>query len=662
MRFWTRLRENTRKVFDFFKRKPGPDEFLIDLEAIPPRKLSTRKLSKGSKKLFDRFSFRNVLFMALGAFILGFVLFFALGKLTGGYRSGIKIYRNEVLEVLNKASYLYREGKVQESERLLSTLFDKELPKDLMYEVGMRLAAIYLEEGKYSLSEITLLKIRDYGRKKGEFHALLGEVYSKMGKYPRAIEEYSTALKLMPSDKVKMNYALVSMKMGDYEKAISLLSSIKKPSPKVLYNLALAYYRAGASEAALNTLKRIKTELVSDLKLKKNILLLESVIHTEKGDVEKSVFSLERMKEQFQDDPEVLYNLGTAYLKTGQVEKAYKVLSRAFELKPDKKVGKALIKVSLSLGMKQEALKVYREISAGDPHLLFEYANLLFQVGKPRRALKIYMEALDGARDPELKAKILANLGSVSDLLGNSEEAINYLKEALKLKDDPLFRYNLAIALKNAGKPVEAIQQLKRVIQDSPHMVDAWRLLAQLLSTRGEQKEALVILRRAVRYNPDSAVLHLELARLYKAMGLMDKSLTEYDLASAGSSVRLTALLEKGVLLMNMGRFNEAVSVLNKVVEEFPSSPEARYDLALAYIKVGYLTFAEDQLKQAKNLTKDKKLLSKIYSSLGHIEYKKGNLDQAKAYYEKALSLDSTNANARVNYRIIKRQLELSGG
>ena len=661
MRFLTKLKNIFRRITGNLKRRPSPDDFFLDFEPIHSRVPASKPSKSSLIKKIEELPIRKLILLSSAAFAVGFFLFFAIKGITGTYKKGQILYRNEILKVLNKSYYLYVQGNLKESERLLSSLFDKELPPDLKYEAGMRLATVYLDEGKYSLAELTLLKIRDLGKKRGEYHALLGEVYFRMGRLANAREEFEKALKYKPADSVKLNYALVLMKVGEYERAITVLSSIKKPSPEALYNLALAYYKAGAMEAALNTLKRIKIEAVSDLALKKNILLLESMIHTERGDIGESLTSLEKMHEEFRDDPDVLYNLGMAYLKSGDIEKAYQILSRAFELKRSKKIGEALIKVSLSLGMKEEALKVYRAISKGDAGLLFEYANLLYQSGEPKKALKVYMEALDVVKDSDLKARILANLGSLNDYLGNSREAVSYLKKALQLRDDPVIRYNLALALKNAGRTVEAIEQLRKVVQSSPHLIDAWRLLARLLSVRGDQKQALVVLQRGLKFNPESSVLHLELARMYKSLGLLDKALTEYDLASSGS-VRLVSLLEKGVLLMNMGRFNDAVRVLVEAVKQFPDSPEAHYDLALAYIKIGYLTFAEDELRQAKELTKDKTLLSKIYSSLGHIEYKKGNLEQAKAYYEKALSLDPTNANARANYRIIKRELEMRAG
>ncbi|GAB2518998.1 tetratricopeptide repeat-containing sulfotransferase family protein [Microbulbifer agarilyticus] len=174
----------------------------------------------------------------------------------------------------------------------------------------------------------------------------------------------------------------------------------------------------------------------------------------------------------------------------------------------------------------------------------------------------------------------------------------------------------------------------------------------------------------------------------YYRQGQLAEAEKKFRAALAQDSSNVAALNLLGMLCVNSGRPDEAVSFINKALKIRPQDPQALGNLGLAYQKTGQLERAEKSLRGALNLNAEN---PPVWNNLGNVfkdtgrfqesvkcfeEALKRNpnfalcwsnlaqafveLDQltnAKRAVDRALQLDSTLAEAHYNHGEISRRL-----
>ena len=93
---------------------------------------------------------------------------------------------------------------------------------------------------------------------------------------------------------------------------------------------------------------------------------------------------------------------------------------------------------------------------------------------------------------------------------------------------------------------------------------------------------------------------------------------------------------DQAVVLLHEGNYEQAIELLEKVVEVSPGVSAPYINLALAYRKVGKLELAEEHLKTALNLISGHPVASNEY---GLLLRKAGRFDEAKNIYEQSLTI-----------------------
>ena len=193
-------------------------------------------------------------------------------------------------------------------------------------------------------------------------------------------------------------------------------------------------------------------------------------------------------------------------------------------------------------------------------------------------------------------AAALHLLGLVAGQNGDAARAIDLIGQAVRL--DPaegLYQLNLANALRVAGRTEDALPHYVRAAMLSPERYAAWLNLGQLRAERGEAKEAIAALRRALQVAPGNGA-----ARLALASALLDavKSSPDGATASAEAVSLLEAAWEEtpepsraGFLLSkalaNGSRWTEAVAHLEALTAAHPEIAELHNTLANCYSRLG---------------------------------------------------------------------------
>lgn len=123
-------------------------------------------------------------------------------------------------------------------------------------------------------------------------------------------------------------------------------------------------------------------------------------------------------------------------------------------------------------------------------------------------------------------------------------------------------------------------------------------------------------------------------------------TLTEH--AHAGADVR--AEFGDAVKALDAHRYNQGISQLLKVTHKAPNLVAARVDLGIAYARVGKLGKAQTNLRRAVALDPRQVV---AYNELGMVLRREGHFHQARASYEKALTIAPNFYYSRLNLAIL---------
>ena len=121
---------------------------------------------------------------------------------------------------------------------------------------------------------------------------------------------------------------------------------------------------------------------------------------------------------------------------------------------------------------------------------------------------------------------------------------------------------------------------------------------------QGDADKAQVLLQSALELDPDFAMAHRRLARLYLSVGNREKELEHlrraYNLRNTVTNDEQRLI--EGSYFSVQGQYEKAVESLVLLVNLNPDDPDAQYELALAYLDAGNPGNAEKYLRQVLKL------------------------------------------------------------
>jgi tetratricopeptide (TPR) repeat protein len=174
------------------------------------------------------------------------------------------------------------------------------------------------------------------------------------------------------------------------------------------------------------------------------------------------------------------------------------------------------------------------------------------------------------------------NLGAVLYELGRTEEAIEHLREALRLKPDyARAHYNLGNALARLGKTEEAIEHYRQALRWQPDFVDAHNKLGLALAKLSKTKEAIEQYELALQRRPDDAEARYNLANALVKAGRSEEAEEHYHAALWLRPDDAEAHKGLGAALEQLGRTAEAVEQYRQALRLKPDDAAVRARLEL---------------------------------------------------------------------------------
>lgn len=212
---------------------------------------------------------------------------------------------------------------------------------------------------------------------------------------------------------------------------------------------------------------------------------------------------------------------------------------------------------------------------------------------QPRR-LESYRERMEGilsaskgkadqlSLDQET-IELLKSLGYVAGGGSFSREADPY-KYPSPYKSIETYRQLQALREFEETYPFKTMEGLRKLIESDRSQVVPYRDLGRLATFAGRQEEALSSLKKAAFLRPNDPRLHNFLGLGYYAFGRFAESLAEYQVALGLAPGQQTARYNMALALVKLGRVDEAVKALEEVVEKEPKNLFGLNNLAFLHL------------------------------------------------------------------------------
>ncbi|MCM8786549.1 MAG: tetratricopeptide repeat protein [Candidatus Omnitrophica bacterium] len=268
--------------------------------------------------------------------------------------------------------------------------------------------------------------------------------------------------------------------------------------------------------------------------------------------------------------PDAYVNLGIIHLYQQDYETALRLFSEAEKLAADTYSKKEVLYYNLGL--------------------------LYFKTNEYNKAKEYFLKAIEIYPD---FGEALYYLGYCYDVVGEGEPA---LINIIKAKN--AFSRNNQSQLYQ--KACEAIESLKAKYNQDTTIL-AQKILEQAEIAHGENRleQAISLLEESIFLNPENSKAYYILGNIYFEKGATYLALENFKKAVLITPTFFDANLSMGEILVKLKRYDEALDIFNKVLNQDKNNIRANYDLGLLYSKLEKPKEAEKYFLQVRKFSPD---------------------------------------------------------
>jgi tetratricopeptide (TPR) repeat protein len=278
-------------------------------------------------------------------------------------------------------------------------------------------------------------------------------------------------------------------------------------------------------------------------------------------------------------DPENLWILGQAYQQMRRLDDAIRVFRKAVDLDGGRNrnyVVALLLAYDLT-DRPAEALRLLRPQEGGvepdSPFLLFRRGDLEDHLGEVKPALDDYLSAM---REAPGYPGVLERFLDLCRRAGPSDTTVAACQEGLAIQPDRIeLRRALAQILVSLGREGDAIPQMEALLAADSSDAGVTIQLGIARLHQGELPQAVSLIRKAIEIYPELPDANAWLWRSLDAADSLDAALALCDRWRADAPEDLHVRWYRGVSLMRLRRFDEAMVELDGYISRVPDSREA---------------------------------------------------------------------------------------
>ena len=144
---------------------------------------------------------------------------------------------------------------------------------------------------------------------------------------------------------------------------------------------------------------------------------------------------------------------------------------------------------------------------------------------------------------------------------------------------------NLGVVLEELGQVDEAIGHYGAALRSEPDFADAHYNLANVLRSKGRLNDAIAQYRKALRLEPDLGEAHNNLGEIFGSQGKPKEAIAEFRQAVRINPNSAEAHNNLGASLGSLGEVDEAITHLRRALQLQPDNVRARENLKIALAK-----------------------------------------------------------------------------
>ena len=283
-------------------------------------------------------------------------------------------------------------------------------------------------------------------------------------------------------------------------------------------------------------------------------LLKESKLYCQSGRLEEAKLIYQDLLKSIPFHPEVLGNLGTIELKSGNTELGVKLLKQSISVDPTQcnflsNLGNGL----LDLVNPNEAFFYFETALKINPYsseLLYNKARALKLLNRNEDAIEVLKSSIQC--NPKNYLAYM-NLGFLHNEQGQFQEAIKSYNEAIEI--DPnnfqLF-YNRGITFENLKQYEESFKDYNHSIRLNNNFGMAFFNKSGLLIKLKKIEEALTVIDQAIVINPHNAAYFIKKALIYEELKNFELAFSSYEHALKIDPGNSEAMAKKSYLKLSI--------------------------------------------------------------------------------------------------------------
>ncbi len=522
-----------------------------------------------------------------------------------------------------------------------------ELTSDMLFRITK--AELEFKQGQWQGAYITLLALAQQTRDP-RLARRAAEMALSAKQGPEALSAIRLWRSLAPdSDEATqyfLGFAVVNDDLGEAEQifAARLKAAPVQTRPLAMFQMQQFLLRAKDKRAAYALEERVLAPYSGTLE--SHLILAQGAFAL--GDNERSRAQAEQALRIKPDSELAVLTMAQV---SGDIDTALKVLSTFLDRYPkSREVRAAYARILADAKQTGPARKEFLTLLKEQPDnlaTLYALGVMAMQSSDMPSAEKYFSDFVkvlaDHPSDERDPSKVLMILAQIAEQRNDYDAAYNWL-DKVDGADEKIYlaaRMKMAQLTARKGKVDEARKQLAELKPtEAVDQAQVFQADAQILRDAGDNRAAYVVLENAVKRYPDNPDLLYDFALIAEKMGqveLMEKTLRQVMIAAPDNQHAYNAL---GYSLAERNeRLPEAYTLIDKAMKMAPGDPFIMDSMGWVQYRMGNLNEAEALLRRAYALRGD----PEIAVHLGEVLFVKGDKTGAQQMWQEAQTKDPKN-------------------
>lgn len=137
--------------------------------------------------------------------------------------------------------------------------------------------------------------------------------------------------------------------------------------------------------------------------------------------------------------------------------------------------------------------------------------------------------------------------------------------------------YNVGVLFEDRQRSSKAVNYYKKTIELDPRHSGAHMHLGMILYKNKRLKEAKVYLDNALKYDDNNFVTHFYIGKIFKEGKEYTAAITAFEKALRDKTIKLKALIERGICYIQLQKFDTAITELEKALTLVSKDMEITY-------------------------------------------------------------------------------------